>query len=154
MGSRQANSTVWARWRGGNLLRPTQAGLVQQEGVQPALLVTAADTPDRGRVTLQAGSDGRDGLTGGHSQDDAGMLDLEPGQPPGSGNPLQHRQIRVSDIQGARFPTTHRSTSVAEAERCLQHTPTRNFLHDFVPDPLGHLLRSGLRRTLRCDRRR
>ena len=64
------------------------------------------------------------------------MLDLEPGQSPGSGNALQYREIRVSDTQGARFPTAHRSTSYAEAGLYLQHTPTLNFLHDFVPGPL------------------
>jgi hypothetical protein len=136
MGSRQASSTIWARCRGGNLLRAAQARLVQQEGLQAALLVAAADAPDGGRVTLQARGYGRDGLTGGHGQDDAGMLDLEPGQPPGPGNSLQYRQIRVSNTQGARFPTTHRSTSSAGAGLYLQHTPTVNFLHDFVPGPL------------------
>ena len=30
MGSRQANSTIWARCRGGNLLRSSLAGVVQQ----------------------------------------------------------------------------------------------------------------------------
>jgi hypothetical protein len=65
------------------------------------------------------------------------MLDLEPGQPPGPGNPSQDGEVRVSDTQGARFPTTHRSTSSAEAGLCLQHTAAHNFLHDFVPGPLA-----------------
>src|SRR5262245_32726075 len=137
IGSRQASCTIRARARGGNLLRAAQAGLVQQEGLQPALLVAAADTPDGGRVALQACGYGPDGLAGGHVQDDAGVLDLEPGQPPGSGNPLQHREIRVSNLQGAWLPTTHRSTSSAKAGLYLHHTPTCNFLHDFVPGPLG-----------------
>jgi hypothetical protein len=127
MGSRQASSTIWARCRGGNLLGATQARLVQQEGLQPALLVAAADAPDGGRVTLQASGDRPDGLPGGHSQDDTGMLDLEPGQSPGSGNALQDGEVRGSDTQGARFPTTHRSTSSTKAGLYLQHTPTLNF---------------------------
>src|SRR5829696_3565261 len=76
-GSRQASSTIWARWRGGNLLRAAQARLVQQEGLQPALLVAAADTPDGGPVTLQPGGDRLDGFTRGDGQHDAGTLDLE-----------------------------------------------------------------------------
>jgi hypothetical protein len=64
------------------------------------------------------------------------MLDLEPGQPPRSGNTLEHRKIRISDIQGARFPTTHRGISSAETRLYLYLTPTPNFLHDFVPGPL------------------
>src|SRR6476469_2866257 len=31
IGSRQASSTIWARWRGGNLQRMPQVGFVQQE---------------------------------------------------------------------------------------------------------------------------
>jgi hypothetical protein len=56
------------------------------------------------------------------------MLDLEPGQSPGSGNALQDGEVRGSDTQGARFPTTHRSTSSTKAGLYLQHTPTLNFL--------------------------
>ena len=93
MGSRQARVMIWARCRGGNLLRPALAGFVQQESLQPALLVAAADTPDRGRVALQAAGYGPDGFASGHGQDDAGMLNLEPGQTSGSGNPLQDRQV-------------------------------------------------------------
>src|SRR5262249_25847809 len=81
-GTRQANSTICARWRGGNLLRPPRAGVVQQEVAQPAPLVAAADAPDGGRVAFHPGSNGRDRLTGGDGQDDARMLDLEPGQAP------------------------------------------------------------------------
>jgi hypothetical protein len=82
--------------------------------------VAAADTPDGGRVTPQASGYRPDGLTGGHGQDDAGMLDLEPGQSPGSGNPLQYWEVRVRNTQGARLPATHRSTSYAEAGLYLQ----------------------------------
>ncbi len=111
MGSRQASSTIWARWRGGNLLGTAQAGLVQQEGFQAALLVAAADPPNSGRVTLQTSSYGSNTFTGANGQDDAGMLDLEPSQMPGSGNSLEDEQIRSSESQGSRFPTTHWSPS-------------------------------------------
>src|SRR4051794_32514982 len=80
MGSRQASSTIWARWRGGNLLGTPQERIVQQEFLQAALLVAATDTPDGGPITLQAGSDGLDGFPGGHGQHNAGMLNLEEGQ--------------------------------------------------------------------------
>jgi len=91
MGSRQANLMIWARWRGGNLLRTAHAGFVQQEGLQAALLVAACDTPDGGRITLQAVGEVPDGFPGGHGQDDACVLDLEPGQMPGAGNGLEDR---------------------------------------------------------------
>src|SRR5687768_10404165 len=73
IGSRQANSTIWARCRGGNLLRASQAGLVQQQFGQAALPVAAADAPDRGSVTLQPRGHRLDGLSRGNSEHDAGM---------------------------------------------------------------------------------
>src|SRR4051812_12828245 len=121
MGSRQARVMIWARCRGGNLLRPALAGFVQQESLQAAPLIAAADSPDRGRVALQAIGYGPDGFASGHGQDDAGMLNLEPGQTPGSGNGLQDRQVSSSDGQGARFPATHGRISYAEAGLILQH---------------------------------
>jgi hypothetical protein len=141
---------IWARCRGGNLLRTAYVGFVQQERLQAALLVAASDTPDGGRITLQAVGDGADGFTGGHSQDDAGMLDLEPGQTPGSGNSLEDRQVRSSDGHRARFPATHGRTSCAEAGLILQHTASSNFLHDFVPGPLAWIAHQvGTRRASR-----
>src|SRR5262245_64511942 len=76
MGSRQASLMIWARCRGGNLLRAAHAGFVQQESFQAALLVATANSPDSGRVTLQAAGYGPDGFSGSHGQDDAGMLNL------------------------------------------------------------------------------
>jgi hypothetical protein len=80
IGFRQASSTIWARWRGGNLLGTPDSRLVQQEFFQPALLVAAADPPDGGPVTLQPGSDLLDRLPRSDGQDDPGMLHLEPSQ--------------------------------------------------------------------------
>src|SRR5215212_9493692 len=94
IGSRQASLMIWARWRGGNLLRTAHTGFVQQEGLQAALLIATSDTPDGGRITLKTVGDGLDALTGGDSQDDAGMLDLEPSQIPGAGDCLEDREIR------------------------------------------------------------
>ena len=128
---------IWARWRGGNLLRTAHAGFVQQESLPAALLVAAADSPNGARITLQPISDGPDGFTGGDGKDDAGMLDLEPSKTPRSGNPSKDGKIRGSNNQGARFPAAHRSTSYAEADLYLQHTAPSNFLRDFMPGPLG-----------------
>src|SRR5215212_11154855 len=122
IGSRQAKSTIWARCRGGNLLRTAHAGFVQQERLQAALLVAASHTPDGAGITLQAVGYGPDGFASGDGQDEAGMLNLEPGQVPGSGNGLEDRQVRSRDAQGARFPATHGRTSDAEAGLNLQHT--------------------------------
>src|SRR5438067_2204284 len=79
-GSRQASSTIWARCRGGNLLRTPQPGVVQQELLQPAPLVAATDTPDGGPITFRLGGDRLNRFAGSDSQNDAGVLDLEPGQ--------------------------------------------------------------------------
>jgi hypothetical protein len=70
---------IWARCRGGNLLRTAHAGFVLQEGFQAALLVATTDSPGRGSVALQAVGYRLEWLTAGNSQDDAGMFDLEEG---------------------------------------------------------------------------
>src|SRR5207244_2396016 len=90
-GSRQASATTCARCRGGNLLGPAGPGEVRQEGLQPAALVAAADPPDRGRVTPQAAGHRAGRLTAGDRQDDAGVLDLAPGQAATASDPLQDR---------------------------------------------------------------
>src|SRR5262249_51131059 len=89
IGSRQASSTIWARCRGGNLLRAAQARLVQQEGLQPTPLITAAESPDSGPVALQPSGDRPDRLPGSDGENDTGMLDLVEGQPSALGHPLQ-----------------------------------------------------------------
>jgi hypothetical protein len=82
IGSRQASLRIWARCRGGNLLRAAHAGFVQQERFQAALRIATTDPPDRGAVALQAVGYCLDRLTAGNGQDDAGMLDLKEGQTP------------------------------------------------------------------------
>src|SRR5687768_12389188 len=110
-GSRQANSTIWARCRGGNLLGTAEAGVVHQEFLQPALLVAATDPPDRGRVTFQAGGDRLDRFAGGNGQDDASVLDLIPTEPAMAGHRLQDGEISCRHGQGARFASTHGTAS-------------------------------------------
>src|ERR1700682_2372657 len=110
-GSRQASSTIWARWRGGNLLRAPHAGVVQQELLQPALLVAPADAPDGGAIALLPGCDIVDTPSGGDGQDDAGMLHLEPPQAATAGNGLQNRGVRRRDGQRARPSATHEGAS-------------------------------------------
>jgi hypothetical protein len=73
----------------------------------------------------------------GDGQHDAGMLDLEPSQVPGSCDRLKDREIRGSDDQGAGFPATHGTTSDAGEGLNLQHTAPLNFLHYLWPGPLG-----------------
>jgi hypothetical protein len=103
-------------------------GVVQQEFCQAALLVTATDPPDGGSVTLQSRSDCLDRFARGDSQDDPGMLDLEPSEAATAGHGLQYRGIRISNGQGARFASTHGTTSEAEIEGYLQHTPSPKFV--------------------------
>src|SRR6266487_1469958 len=115
IGSRQASWTIWARCRGGNLLGTSQAGVVQQELLQATLLIAAADSPDGGPVTLQPGGHRLDRLAASDSQDDAGMLDLEPAEATLAGHGLQDRQISRGNGQGARFASTHGIPSIARA---------------------------------------
>src|SRR5688500_3928963 len=103
MGSRQANATIWARCRGGNLLRPSLAGVVQQEFLQPALLVAAADAPDGGATTLQPTGHILDTLPSRDGQYDAGVLDLEPGQAPAAGDGFQNGAVRSGDRYDGGF---------------------------------------------------
>src|SRR5262249_59216301 len=69
MGSRQASWTIWARWRGGNLLGTSLAGFVHQELLQAALLVAATDAPDGGPIALQSRCDIADALSGSAGHD-------------------------------------------------------------------------------------
>src|ERR1700722_18719710 len=110
-GSRQASSTIQARCRGGNLLRTPHAGVIQQELLQPALLVAPTDAPDGGPIALQPGSDVMDTLPGGDGEDDAGMLHLEPTQAATVGDGLQKRGVRLRDGQRARSSATHEGAS-------------------------------------------
>src|SRR5947208_8134541 len=122
IGSRQARSTIWARWRGGNLLRTPDPGVVQQEFFQAALLVTTADPPDGGPITLHPRGDALNRFAGGNGQHDAGMLDLKPGQAAAAGDRLEDGGIRVSNGERTRLTSTHGATSEARAEGYHQHT--------------------------------
>src|SRR6516225_467957 len=106
-GSRQANSTISARCKGGKLLGASQAWLIQQQSIQPALLIAAADTPDGRPVTFQPSGNGADGLSRGNRENDARMLDLEPSQAPAVRYGAEHRQVSGDNHQAARFTTTH-----------------------------------------------
>jgi hypothetical protein len=57
--------------------------------LQAALLVTAADTPDGGAVTLQTASDHLDRFSGSNGEYDPGVLDLVEGQASAVGHRLQ-----------------------------------------------------------------
>ena len=113
-------------------------GGARPAGVLPAaLLVAAADPPDGGAVALQAGGDRLDRLAGGDGQDDAGVLDLEPGQAAAAGDRLQdragqRRRWSAGEVCGHAWDNLR-----GPAGLHLQHTPAPNLLHDFVPGPLG-----------------
>ena len=84
-----------------------------------------------------------DRLPSGDGQHNAGMLDLEPSQVPGSGHRLEDREIRGSDDEGAGFPATHGTTSDAGVGLNIQHTAALNSLHYLWPGPLVLLCRMG-----------
>src|SRR5215469_7465289 len=77
-GSKQASSTIWALWRGGNPGGPPGALRRSQEAGQPRVLVAAADPPDRRGVVSGLDSQELDRFPGGNAQDDPRPLDLEP----------------------------------------------------------------------------
>src|SRR3954452_19685374 len=75
IGSRQASSTIWARWRGGNPGRAARpVGLVEQSR-HPRVAVAPAGAAHRADVAFQPGGDGRGPLARGDRQDRAGAAD-------------------------------------------------------------------------------
>ncbi len=110
-GSRQASSTTWARWRGGNLQRMSRAWVVLQELFQATVLVASADAPDGGSIAPQAVGEIAHALAGGNSQDDPGVLHLEPRQAAVLGDELQDGPIGCRDGQRAGSSTTHEGAS-------------------------------------------
>src|SRR6266550_9544092 len=78
IGSKQANSTIWARCRGGKPLRSARALRFAKDGSESVLLIAATDTPDRGLITLHLVGNRLNPLPGPHRQKNTGMLDLEP----------------------------------------------------------------------------
>jgi len=69
-----------------------------------------------------------DQFAGGDGQDDAGMLDLEPGQVPAPSDGLEDWKIIGSDGQGTRLSAAHGTTSDAGAGSVLQHTSRPQFV--------------------------
>jgi hypothetical protein len=130
---------IWARCRGGNLLRAAHAGFVQQESFPAALLVATTDPPDRGSVALQAVGYRLDRLTASNGQDDAGMFDLKEGQVSAACHGLQDRGVGGSNRQRERLPATHGVTSAAGTGPIPTIPLSANLLHNFVPGPLGQV---------------
>ena len=95
---------------------------------QAALLVAATKAPDGGLVTLHPRGNRVDQFAGGDGQDDADMLDLEPGQVPALSDGLEDRKIIGSDGQGTRLSAAHGTTSDAGAGSVLQHTSRPQFV--------------------------
>src|SRR4051812_23973048 len=80
IGSRQANSTTWARCRGGNPGRSTGPLGGMQEVGQARDLVATADPPDGRGIALSAEGQRSDRLPRGDGQEDLSPLDLIPGE--------------------------------------------------------------------------
>src|SRR4051794_31232379 len=79
MGSKQANSTIQARCRGGKSLRSSGALSLAEHGTKPALLIAATEAPDGGFIALHLAGDRLNPLAVPNRQKNAGMLHLEPG---------------------------------------------------------------------------
>ena len=64
----------------------------------------------------------------GDGQDDAGVLDLEPGQASAVGHGVQEGKVGVRDGQRTGFATTHGIASASEVRRYSQHTRRPEFV--------------------------
>src|SRR5262245_62018410 len=105
-----------------------QARLVQQESFQPTPLVASADPPYGGPVALQVSGHDVNWLPSGDGQDDAGMLDLKPGQASAVGDGVQDGEVGVSDGQRTGLATTHGMASASEVQCYSQHTGRPEFV--------------------------
>src|SRR5262245_28635178 len=110
-GSRQASSTIRARWRGGNPGRSARSLRLFEESREPRVLVEAAGAADRADVTLQPGGDGCGPLARGDRQDRAGAPDLGPRRGLAPRDGLKEGAVMRSDRQGTRSSTTHGAIS-------------------------------------------
>jgi hypothetical protein len=63
IGSKQASSTIWLRWRGGKLLWATGARGFPQHAVESVFFVTAANPPNGADVALRLERYGLHALT-------------------------------------------------------------------------------------------
>jgi hypothetical protein len=76
--------------------------------VQAGLLVAAAESPDGGPVTLQAGSDCPGRFAGSDGKHDAGVLNLKEDQASALGHGFQDGEVGRGNGQRARLSATHR----------------------------------------------
>src|SRR5580700_11061952 len=93
--------------QGGKLLWATRPPGLPQHDIEAVLFVTTANSPDRGRVALQFAGQCLDPLPGGDTQEDSGMLDLEPRLRAAPSKPLEDGDIIEIELQRARSSTTH-----------------------------------------------
>src|ERR1700761_4360798 len=68
IGSRQASSTIWARWRGGNPGRTPRPLRRREQPGEPLAAVPLTGPPDRGGVALGRGGDLLHPLAAGDGQ--------------------------------------------------------------------------------------
>ena len=125
MGSRQASSTIWARWRGGNLRGAPAVREVGEQPGQAALFVAATKTPDSGRVASHLRSDRLHTPALGDGQDDSGVLNLEEGQRSAPGDFLEDRQVPRSERERPRFATTHELSPAESRTRLIMVAASR-----------------------------
>src|SRR6516165_1273123 len=112
-GSRQASSTIWARWRGGKPGRAARSLGLAQEARHPAVTVALAGASHGADVALQMGRGGRGPLPCGDGQDRSSATDLVPRQGLTPSDLLEDGSVMAADLERGRFPTTHGATSLA-----------------------------------------
>jgi hypothetical protein len=127
-GSRQANRTISARWRGGNPGGSPGSLRRCEEAGQARALVATADPPDGRGVVLRLDGQQLDRFPGSNAEDDPRSLDLIPGQRPTPGDLLQYRNVMKDNPQGARFSTTHGASPVVGPSYGIQRTGCPEFL--------------------------
>jgi hypothetical protein len=128
IGSKQANSTIWARWRGGKLLGATGARDFPQHAIESTFLVTAANPPNGADVTLRLEGYDLDALATCDAQQDLGMPNLEPRARAASRYRFQDRNITGVQHQSARFSTAHEQPPVPARASNTNVAAAREFL--------------------------
>ena len=112
---------------------PQAGGIQRSPSSRP--VVAATDTPDGGPVTLQPGGDRRTGSAGGDGQNDAGMLDLEPGQVPAASDGLQDGRSSAAMVRGRGLRPRMGQPPMPEQAPYSSIPVAPNLLHYFVPTP-------------------
>jgi hypothetical protein len=139
IGSKQPNSTIWARWRGGKLLWATGTRAFPQHAAEAVLLVTAANPPNGADVALGLDGNVLDALSASNAQEDLRMPHLEPRPRTAPCYRFQDRNITGIRHQTTRFSTAHGQPPLPEMASISRSAAAREFLALFRARDLARI---------------